>query len=259
MKVSLAVVAILLISTMVFVFPASVQADAAYYSSSISYPSTVGIGQVFNISIVSTANFENYTDIIYFSGTNLTGMQPTNTIYNYSLHGYRFVTQITAPSTPQTIYFYIYTYADFEGVQYNYTQTISVNIISPLYFHVDISNPTSKPIYNLTITYYLDSIPVMDKTISSIMPGQTVNVNYTYVDPYLSTGTHTLEITVNNPNILVDGKQASASTSFYYGTPPNYNWIYYIVGAVAVVMVIMALGAGRPRAPQPKWKRKKKQ
>ncbi len=259
MKFTFAILIILITSIMIFAVPSSAQTNAAYYSSTITYPSSVGTGQTFNISVISSASFENYTDIIYFSGTNLTGMSPTNTIYNYSVNDYRFVTQITAPSTPQTLYFSIFTDADFEGVQYNYTGTISVSIIPPIYFHTDLSNPTSKPIYNLTLTYSLDGTPIADKTINSILPGQSIMVNYTYINPYLSTGSHTLTVSVNNPNIIVNGKSVSVSTTFYYGSPPNYDWIYYVVGAVIVVMAIMVLGAGRPRISQPKWKRKKKQ
>jgi hypothetical protein len=46
-------------------------------------------------------------------------------------------------------------------------------------------------------------------------------------------------------------------TKFYYGTVPNYSWIYYVAGVVVVVMVIMAMGAGKRRniPKKPKWKK----
>ncbi|CAC12261.1 hypothetical protein [Thermoplasma acidophilum] len=230
---------------------------APFYSSQVSYPSDVGTGQQFNITITSSAGFSNYNFTIYIAGTNLTGLSPTNTIHQYYASKYNYTATITAPETPQTLYLYIVTSAYFDGVQYNYSEMITVSVISPIYFHVFLSNPTSYPVYDVTATFYVDGTPVLQKTVPKIMPGSTVEVNATYINPNLGHGSHTLTVTINNANIKIDGNANSISTKFYYGTPPNYNWIYYVFAVVLVFMVIMVLGSNRGRN-QPKWKKAKK-
>ncbi|BAB60376.1 TVG1270428 [Thermoplasma volcanium GSS1] len=232
-------------------------ATAPFYTSSIKYPSDVGAGQSFNVTIVSTANFANYNFTVYFAGTNLTGISPTSTIHHYSANNPMYTFSMVAPSVPQTLYLYVVTSAKFDGIQYNYTQTISIDVVSPVYFHVELKNPTSYPIYNITATFYVDGIPVAAKTVPKIMPGSTVEVNVTYVNPNFAHGSHTLIVKINNPNIKIDGNSNYITTSFYYGSPPNYDWIFYVFAVVLGVMIIMVMGSGR-RASQPKWKRTKK-
>ncbi|KAA8922287.1 CARDB domain-containing protein [Thermoplasma sp.] len=248
-----------MIATFVLLLAGSVASaqTAPFYSSQVSYPSDVGTGQQFNITIISTAGFSNYNFTIYIAGTNLTGISPTNTIHQYYASKYNYTATITAPETPQTLYLYIVTSADFDGVQYNYSEMIMISVISPIYFHVFLSNPTSYLVYNVTATFYIDGVPVMQKTVQKIMPGSTVEVNATYVNPNLGHGSHTLTVTLNNANIKIDGNSNSISTRFYYGTPPDYNWIYYVFAFVLVFMVVMVLGSGRGRN-QPKWKKSKK-
>ncbi|WP_171823320.1 hypothetical protein [Thermogymnomonas acidicola] len=56
----------------------------------------------------------------------------------------------------------------------------------------------------------------------------------------------------------VDGSTDYATSTFYYGQPPNYDWIYYVVAVVAVVMIVVATSRRRPpQTPggRPKWKR----
>ncbi|PYB67876.1 hypothetical protein DMB44_06785 [Thermoplasma sp. Kam2015] len=230
---------------------------APFYSSQVSFPSYVGTGQQFNITITSTAGFSNYNYTIYIAGTNLTGISPTNTIHQYYPSKYNYTASITAPDVPQTLYLYIVTSAEFDGIQENYSEMITISVVSPIYFHVSLSNPSAYPVYNVTATFYVDGVPVIQKTVPKIMPGSTVEVNVTYVNPNLGHGSHTLTVTLNNANIKIDGNANSITTKFYYGTPPNYDWIFYVFGVVLIFMVVMVLGSNRGRN-QPKWKRSKK-
>lgn len=238
---------------------ASAQTSPSSLSPKVQVPSYVYTGEHFDMYVNNTAGFVNYTTTVYFTGDNLTGFAPTNTYHNFSSKNPDFKVPMTAPSATQTLTLMVHTTGmTSTGARKSFSSTYTVKVINPIQLHASISNKNSVAMYNVSVDFYVDNSFVANKTVAKVGPGQNVLVNYTWLAPYLSNGKHTLTVKVNSPLISVDNQGTSVSSSFYYGHPPNYDWIYYIVAAVGVVMFFLAYGAGRrPRVGEtrPKWKK----
>ncbi len=236
--------------------PAS--ASTSTYNTQVQVPYYVYGGQNFNMYVNSTYGLTNYTVTVYFAGDNLTGFTPTNTYHNFSSSNPDFVIGIKAPATNQQLTFVVKTTADSSSGQVKFSSTYVINVIQPIYLHASVTNKNSVAMYNVTVNFYVDNNYIASKTISDLAPGQTTVVNYTWVAPYITNGDHTLKAEVNNTLLSINGGGNSATSHFYYGNPPNYNWIYYIVAVVAIFMLVMTMGAGRrPRVGErrPKWRK----
>lgn len=228
------------------------------YNTQVQVPYYVYGGESFHMYVNNTYGFTNYTVTVYFAGSNLTGFSPTNTYHNFSASNPDFVIPIKAPTQNQQLTFLVKTTADSPTGQAKTSSTYVVNVIQPVHLYASVKNTDSAAIYNVTVNFYVDNNYVASKTITRLGSGQTEMVNYTWVAPLLSKGEHTLTAQVNNTLLSINGGGNSATSHFYYGNPPNYNWIYYIVAVVAVFMLVMAMGAGRrPRVGErkPKWKK----
>lgn len=238
---------------------ASASTSGSVYNSQVQVPYYVYTGQSFGMYINSTYGFTNYTVSVYFSGDNLTGFSPTSTYHNFSTSNPDFSFKVTAPNATQQMTFVVRTSATSpSGATVTSSSTYTVNVIHPIILHAAVTNKNSVPLYNVTVNFYVDNSFVASRTIASLGAGQSTLLNYTWLNPYLSKGEHTLEVQVNNTLISVNNGGSSVSSHFYYGNPPNYNWIYYIVAVVAVFMLVMAMGAGRrPRVGErkPKWRK----
>lgn len=238
---------------------ASASTSGSVYNSQVQVPYYVYSEQSFSMYINNTYGFSNYTVTVYFSGENLTGFTPTNTYHNFSTSNPDFSFKLTAPNSTQQMQFTVRTSAvSSTGATVTSSSTYTVNVIHPIFLHAAVTNKNSVPLYNVTVNFYVDNGYVASKTISELNASQSTLVNYTWLNPYLSKGEHTLEVQVNNTLISVNNGGSSVSSHFYYGNPPNYNWIFYIVAVVAVFMLVMAMGAGRrPRVGErkPKWKK----
>ena len=67
----------------------------------------------------------------------------------------------------------------------------------------------------------------------------------------INKGDNTIQVFASTPGAVVSG-----DSTFYYGTPPNYTWIYYIAAVVVAFMIFLAVSAGRRSIPKsPKWKK----
>lgn len=238
---------------------AAAQNQVPVYTTNVQVPYNVYDGQIFYVYVNNTAGFTNYSVSIYFSGENLTGFTPTDTYNDFQASNGNFIARLSAPDTAQKLVMTIVTFAQYGSTQVTSKNTYVINVVNPIILHASITNTKAVPIYNTTVNFYVDNVYEGNKTISEIAPGQTIMLNYTWVNPYLSKGEHTLKVQVANSFLTVNGQQSVAASNFYYGSVPNYNWIFYIVGAVAIFMIFMVLSAGRrPRAGmrQPKWRKK---
>lgn len=229
------------------------------YSTQVQVPYYVYTNETFNMYINSTYGFSNYSVTIYIAGDNLSGISPSNTYHNFSSSNPDFKVSLTAPKATQTLTLLVKTTASTGSGLKKSTETYTVKVISPIFLHASLSNRQSVAMYNVTVNFYVDNTYVASKTISKLGAYQTVVVNYTWTAPYLTKGSHTLKVAVNNSLVSVDNGGTSVTSHFYYGTPPNFTWIYYIAAAVGVFMIIMVSGAGRrPRVGErrPKWRKK---
>lgn len=240
---------------------AAPSSNNSVYTTQVNVPFNVYTGQGFFMYVNSTYGFTNYTVTVYFSGDNLTGFAPSNTFHNFSASNPDFVLEVTAPNVKQQMTFMVKTTADSSSGAKSFVSTYKINVIPPIYLHAAVTNKNTVSLYNVTVNFYVDNTYVASRTITTIGAGQTQNLNYTWLAPYISNGEHTLEVQVNNTMLSINGGGNSVTTHFYYGNPPNYNWIYYIVAVVAIFMLVLAMGSGRrPKVGErrPKWRDTKK-
>lgn len=252
---------IFLMSLLMFI-PGTMAASHPTFSISAS-PSSgfVGVNQTFYVNGTEASGYSNYTIVAYVSGNNLTGMNPATSYENFYGSSNNFSIKMKAPTTAQTINVLVESFAQFEGTTVAAYENISVTIVNTLNFSAVVYNPTGITIRNLTVYFMLNGVTIGDRTISNISSDQSATVNYSYVPnpSQFKHGEYTLEIKTNNP--LVQSSTSTGSVQkFYYGTPPNYNWVFYVAAIVIIVMVFLALSAGRRGGgaaglPSPKWRR----
>lgn len=249
---------VLLVASGLLGMSATASAQSGLYSSNVNTPYYVYTGQNFNLYVNDTYGFSNYTVAVYFAGDNLSGFSPTNTYNNYSASNPDFVIPITAPLAAQQLTMIVKTTAQSGSKTYSTSNQYTVQVISPIYLHAKVINKNHGPMYNVTVNFYVDNSFVGSKTIPTLGAQQSYLVNYTWLAPYIKSGEHSLTVQVNNTLVSINNGGSSVTSHFYYGSPPNYNWIYYVVAAVGIFMLIMAMGAGRrPRVGErtPKWKK----
>ena len=228
----------------------------ASFSPSISYPSFVYKGEKFNIYVNETSGYHNYSVNAYFGGTNLTSFSPS-AYHKTSSNNSKFVIGVRAPLNCQTVY------VNIRSTALNQTNStvvssnaINFNVSNPVKLNATIKNSISSPIYNITVGYSINGVPVGSTHIDRIGPKSTSKVNITVPAAIIPKGKDTLSISTNNPDITVSGK---SSVNFYYGTPPNYNWVYYIAAVAVAFAIFLLLASGRRNTVRvPKWKRRKK-
>ena len=226
-------------------------------SSTLTLPSYIGEGQNFMLYVNDTPGFSNYSVTVYISGQNMTGASPSFSYHNTSKSP-NFIIKIKAPLYAQTLHMQVFSTGTYNGNKASSPKyNTSIRVIAPITFVVDVSNPGAGYVKNLTIYFYMDGTLVHSEVLSSIAPGSSVNVTYNYTNPAISTGVHTLGVSASNPLIDINGKTGLVTIKFYYGSPPNYTWIYYVAAVVAIFMALLAYSSGRrnkPKVSKPKWK-----
>ncbi len=239
-------------------YTAAGKAYPSVFNAVVQYRSVAYTGENVTVYVNGTYGFENYNLTVYFAGNNLTGFRPTNTYHNYSVNNPYFSFNITAPTTPQMVYMYVVLSATDGSGTVKFSSMYPLKVVSPMILHATVSNPSSVPVYNTHINFFIDGISVASRVVPYIAPHGKVVVSVTLaLTVKLSSGEHTLTVSVNSAALMVNGAVSQYTSKFYYGTPPNYTWIYYIAAAVIAFMAFMAFAAGKKRTPgMPKWKRK---
>lgn len=257
-QAAVVIMAVLLAVSGLLGISATGSAQSGLYNSNVNTPYYVYTGQNFSLYVNNTYGFSNYTVAVYFAGDNLTGFSPTNTYNNYSTSNPDFVIPIRAPLASQELTLIVKTTAQSGSKTYSTSNQYTIQVIPPIYLHAMVTNKNQAPMYNVTVNFYVDGTFVGSNTIKTLGSQQSYLVNYTWLAPYIKHGEHSLTVQVNNSLISINNGGSSVTSHFYYGSPPNYSWIYYVVAAVGVFMVIMVMGAGRrPRVGErtPKWKK----
>ncbi len=224
------------------------------FSSTVEYH-TVYTGEKFSIYVNSTYGFDNYSALLLFSGNNLTGMSP-GTSLNITKDASPYMQfNITAPSCAEDLDVLLETSAQAGSQIVSYSTTFTIQVVDPINLSATISNPTQYTLHNVTVTFAINGVNVSTQVVSSLAPYTSTVVNAKTPDRYLlSNGNNAVTVYVNTPVVTIKG----ASTTFYYGTPPNYNWIYYVAAAVIAFMIFLVFGASRrvPQIRRPKWRKK---
>lgn len=233
------------------------------FTQTATLPSYSFVNQNFTMYVNETYGFSNYTITAYIGGENFSGASSLqSSLHKFSATNPDFEFNLTSPAIAQTIYIKVIAAASYKGANVTSSQTYTVAVSEPIVFHAQISNKGVSTVHNLTIDFYLDNsqFPTGQVTVASILPNQMLEINYTYPFETLTHGEHTIMVTASSSAVQVNGNSGQSTTHFYFGTPPNYSWIYYVAAAVIVFMVLFALSAGRRPAAgmrPPKWRRKK--
>ena len=257
MKKLLVLIAIATLILMPAVSLAAPDSSAVYptiFSSTIQ-SHTVYTGESFSVYVNSTYGFDNYSALLLFSGNNLTGMSPGSSMNITNDRSPYMQFNITAPSCAEVLSVFLETSAHAGSTIVSYRTTFTIQVVDPINLTATVKNPTPYTLHNVTVTFAINGVNVSTEVISSLAPYASTVVNAKSPDRYLlSYGSNRIGVYVNTPVVTVK----STTTSFYYGTPPNYTWIYYVAAVVIVFMLFLVFGASRrvPQLRRPKWRKK---
>jgi hypothetical protein len=249
-----AVVAIMLMPAISLAGSGSGSVYPSIFSSTVEYH-TVYTGESFSLYVNSTYGFNNYSALLLFSGNNLTGISP-GTSLNITKDSSPYMQfNITAPSCAEDLNVLLETSAEAGSNIVSYSTTFTIQVVDPINLSATISNPTQYTLHNVTVTFAINGVNVSTQVISSLAPYASTVVNTKTPDRYLlSNGNNAVNVYVNTPVVTIKG----ATSTFYYGTPPNYTWIYYVAAVVIAFMLFLVFGASRrvPQIRRPKWRKK---
>lgn len=258
----IAIISILFLSTFASVGVSSAYTYTPPFSQTVSFPSNTFAGQNFTIYVNETFGFSNYSLTVYLGGDNLTGISPQSSQHYFQATNPDFRMNITSPVGAQVLYIKVVAAAQFGNSNVTSTSSFRVSVVVPIIFHAVVVNKGISTVHNLTVNFFLDNsqFPVGNVTIATLAPNQQVVINFT--DPHnVTSGQHTLTVSTSGSNVQINGATGTYTSSFYYGTPPNYTWIYYVAIVVVIVMGFLAFSAGkRPSSGTlrpPKWRKNK--
>jgi hypothetical protein len=236
-------------------------ASSGSFSVNVSHPSAVYKSQFFHVYMNATPGYSNYTSTIYLGAEYAIGLSSGSSTHQLSKHGY-FEYNITAPNAAgQSIFVTIQTYANFGSAVVSKELNFTIPVYEPITLSAFISNNEATNYNNISVEFLLNGALVSTKVIS-LASGQSKEVSVVEPANLMNNGINTLQVKILNGSLFTGVKTTYQST-FYYGTPPNYNWIYYIAAVVVVFMGFLVLVSGKRKITpgQPKWRysRKKKQ
>ncbi len=257
----LSITVILILVALSFIVLASFNAPETVHASSPSFSSPSAYkytNEIFPISVNnSKAGYDNYTINILMGAKNDTGLSPLS-YHSFSKNNGNFTTNIRAPSKSENLYLFITETAMKESnskLTTIYSSEKTYNISNPVKFNATVKT-SSAPANNITVNFFVNGNqhPMGAAHISTIKANSSYNATITVPGALVPKGKDLLTITTNNPAVT-----PPKSTYFYYGHPPNYNWIYYIAAVAVAFAIFMILVSGkRNTIKAPKWKRQKK-
>ncbi|MCL4314288.1 MAG: hypothetical protein M1454_00970 [Candidatus Thermoplasmatota archaeon] len=248
----------LFLFSMVMVPLVTSTSQAAYppvFSATISAPQQVYEGEAFTVFMNATYGFPSYTGVMYIYGYNLSGLGTSSTKY-FPDSGYSMSDNLTAPMYQQTLGLVGIVWVYEGSTVLKYKTDYSIQVVQPLFLNVTISDSSQAPLHNITVNFTLNGVLVGSKEVQNLSPYSSQSASLAIPSTILRNGENTLLVTVGNPSVSVNGG-SSYQTSFYYGTPPNYSWIFYVAAAVIAFMALLVFSAGKRRArpKKPKWKK----
>ena len=231
------------------------------FNVTVSHPSSVYKTERFQLFFNESKGFSNYTATVYIAAEYAIGLSSGGNTQELSKSGF-FEFNITAPDAAnQSIYITIYATATYGSVVVSKIINIAIPVYEPITLNAYISNTESTTYSNISVQFILNGALISTKVIS-LGPGQSKDVTVIEASSLLNSGVNTLQVKILNGSLFTGVKSSYVST-FYYGTPPNYDWIYYISGAVVIFMAFLVLASGKRKTAtgQPKWRynRKKNQ
>ncbi|MGI0055158.1 MAG: hypothetical protein ACREB9_02785 [Thermoplasmata archaeon] len=170
---------------------------------------------------------------------NLTGVtvQPT---FGALLIGSNYTIYLTVGPAPQPVTLLVEFTSVYlqENVSINITTTVNVVVPYVLTGEVTAGNLTVLP---FTIAIYLDGTLIGSQSVPTMTAGESYNFTFNYLTASLSAGYHTFVLTLPSQHQQVHFANGATSYSitFYVAGPAVNYTLYYALGVVAFVGVIL--------------------
>ena len=230
--------------------------DGRGISVDIYGPTIVGTNGTYQYKIVVNGYFDEYGYHLFLTGENMSG-GTTNELVGNSYYSNVFIVNLTFPSQPQTVYIYVMGIGIVNGSSpVTTTNYLQVNVVKSIPINLKIKNTAPYEIKNINVTFYLNGKIIGNSTISSIGPNSTTNVTYYYVGTF-ENGVNVIYARLNSNVVKFSNGSNVTSINFYYGTPPNYTWLWYLlIGIVLFSIAILFFYTSAKKRPNlPKWKK----
>ena len=236
-------------------------AQASKISIHVDGPLVIGTNQTVRYKVSLQGFFDNYSCGVMVVGYNLTGASPVNEYVKSSVDG-KFIFNVTAPATPQTIYIYFNAYGKKNGTENveKVTRILTVQVKKAMAIKFRLKNVEDYDVKNIRVDFYIDGVNIGNMTVGILKANTTRTFTYLWVPQGLYEGKHTLTIKVSSDGVVLQNSGREYSNEFYYGEQKNYDYVNYVNLSLFLVVlglfILVFLGRrGRAHAPAPKWKK----
>ncbi len=239
------------------------RASSEALTGHITGPTNVGVALTANYRVYATggpAIAANGTQVGILSYTaSLVGLNTTSATVSPNsgvlINGTTNIS-LVAPNITESVSLYVDVVSNFTGTNQTINLTYTINIVTPITLSavLDVVGPGAVKAFALTVD--LDGAAVGTVAVPSLTAGQTYPVNYSYVNPGLSSGWHTFTISLTEEHGLVvfQGGSESFSKSFYVTGSSNDYDDWYLAGGIAFVLAVFiwVTRVGARRRPKAK-------
>ncbi|MGB9814366.1 MAG: hypothetical protein ACPLVI_00240 [Thermoplasmata archaeon] len=220
-------------------------------------PATVGTNGTYEYTIVINGYFDGYGYHLFLTGSNMSG-GTTEELTGLSYTTNTFKVNITFPSRPETVYIYVMGIGIVNGSPEKTTSInyIQVNVVKSVPITLTLKNTEPYEIKNISISFFLNGRFIGTSNVSSMGPNSTVNVTYNYIGTF-ENGVNVLSARLNTNLVKFSSGSNCTTLYFYYGTPPNYDWLWYLLAGITLftLAIIYFYSSGKKRPGAPKWKK----
>lgn len=200
----------------------------------------------FDIVFFETDSFESL-DITYSAklvdGNGTTQSSAVSPSSGSLANGVKETLTITAPSTQGTYYLVVeYTETIDDKEQDVVEDKQKISVVEPIKLSVDLINNGVIDFTNLLLNFYVDGVLVSDDPVSvSVTAGETVTASYNYITDYISKGTHTFKVEVDEDSIASDIISGLGKEHTFYVGESSYGIVTALMGVFAVILIIIAI------------------
>jgi len=121
--------------------------------------------------------------------------------------------------------------------------SISLSVVQPYVVSATIVNPSNATVTAFAVYVTLDGSTIGQVNVSSLAPGGTTQVSYSYPTLGLSTGSHTFAMSLVQEHGLVmfaNGQSVYSVSVYVTGPAPSYT-LWYVAGITAFFVAIFIL------------------
>ncbi len=228
----------------------------------VSGPSVAAMNTNVTYHVQISGIFDVYKCTLLIAGQNLSGASPLNQSgVMQTNHDGNFVFTVKTPNATQTMYldFKGYGIVNSTGKVKIFERRIALEIKKSFTIVANVKNVENYTLYNITVVFYIDGNRIGDYKIDKITANSTKEIKYVWV-PDVHDGAHKLTIKLIGKGVIFANNQREITKEIYVGTPPNYDWIWYLgiatLSTLAVLFIFMFFGRKKgTRKAEPKWKK----